>query len=94
MKGFNQHKCINGVFLQAGEQPGNAELPGQAQSCARQLLCIQMPTFGFQWSNQEEVFDAAQLWVSVCSKENLESSKLELHAVSNMYPTRFGGKVH
>ena len=69
--------------MQAGEQPGNAELPGQAHSCARQLLCIQMPTFGFQWSNQEEVFDAAQLWASVCSKENLESSKLELHAVPN-----------
>ena len=31
----------------------------------------------------EEVFDAAQLWASVCSKENLESSMLELHAVPN-----------
>ena len=51
-----------------------------------------MPTFGFQWSNQEEVFDAAQLWVSVCSKENLESSKLELHAVPNSTQVGLVGK--
>ena len=78
--------------MRAGEQPGNAELPGQAQSCARQLLCIQMPTFGFPWSNQEEVFDTAQLWASVCSKENLESSKLELHAVPNSTQADLVGK--
>ena len=80
--------------MRAGEQPGNVKLPGQAQSCARQLLCIQiqMPTFGFPWSNQEEVFDAAQLWASVCSKDILESSKLELHAVPNSTQVDLVGK--
>ena len=53
---------------------------------------IQMPTFGFQWSNQEEVFDAAQLWVSVCSKEILESPKLELHAVPDSTQVDLVGK--
>ena len=51
-----------------------------------------MPTFGFQWSNQEEVFDAAQLWASVCSKEILESSKLELHALPNSTQADLVGK--